>query len=110
VDGLDVEVKLIDGILDLEGDLPRLAQPEQEELGGAAAALAVRTADQGLQVGQLPAQGSNLVVNAVNKFGVFYRNSPKFSGFQSVRIRAELLFINSKNLKIKNQEKYVKTR
>jgi hypothetical protein len=71
VDGLDVEVKLIDGILDLEGDLPRLAQPEQEQLGGAAAALAVRTADQGLQVGQLPAQGSNLVVNAVNKFGVF---------------------------------------
>ena len=28
--GLDAEVILIDGVLDLEGDLPGLAQPEKE--------------------------------------------------------------------------------
>ena len=62
--GLDAEVELIDGVLDLEGDLPGLAQPEQEQLACAAAALAVGPADECLQVGQLPAQRPDLGVHA----------------------------------------------
>lgn len=62
--GLHAEVELIDGVLDLEGDLPGLAQPEQEQLGCAAAALAVGPADERLQVGQLPAQRPDLGVHA----------------------------------------------
>ena len=64
VEGLDAEVELVDGVLDLEGDLPGLAQPEQEQLAGAAAALAVGPADERLQVGQLPAQHPDLGVDA----------------------------------------------
>jgi hypothetical protein len=64
VAGLNAEVQLIDGVLDLKGNLRGLAQPEQEQLACAATTLAVGPAYKRLQVGQLPPQRPDLGIPA----------------------------------------------